>query len=98
MSTLTIAMKLELDGSLIIPTDIFEGMNLQAGDTVQVRVDSLSLGDIEQEQLQQKFEVFFDHLDYIDRSSEYIITDTPSGKGLVSEAMDEKFLKLGFRP
>lgn len=98
MSTLTIAKKLELDGSLIIPTDFFKGMNLQAGDTVQVRVESINLLDIEQEKLQLKFESFFDRLDQINCNSERFKTNASSGKDLFSEAMDEKFHKQGFRP
>lgn len=101
MATVTFASKLKEDGSLSMPKEVVEELGLHPGDEVQVNVEAANganrIEELEQARLQRKFDAFFDRLDTLTfESPTKALTGDPAEAGF-SDAMDEKFRKLGFK-
>lgn len=102
MSEITCSVQLEDDGSLVIPRKIVEGLGLQPGDQVQVRIEAANgvdpAEDLEQARLQAKFERFFDDMEALvfEKPTEFPHGDQT--ETAFTEIMDKKYKKLGFKP
>ena len=101
MATVNFASKLRADGSLTIPREAVDELRLHPGDEVQVRVEAATGVSQEDEgdqaTLQAKFERFFEKLDTLTFEKPPSIRRSDRAKASFSEAMDEKYRKLGFK-
>ncbi len=102
MAAVTFASKLKSDGSLALPEEAIEELGIHPGDEVQVRVEAADRASHSekpaQADLQARFECFFDNLDTLHFEKSAKIVGRDPAEAAFTKSMDEKYLKLGFRP
>lgn len=101
MAEVTFASKLKNDGSLTIPSEAVDELGLHPGDEVKVRVEltnGVVSDDEEQAILQAKFDRFFERLDTFTFEKPTPLLNGDAAETAFTEAMDEKYRKLGFKP
>lgn len=101
MATVSFASKLRADGSLAMPREAVDELGLLPGDEVQVQVgvanDINHVSDADQAALHAQFESFFDKLDTLTFRNQPSVRRSDSAEASFTDAMDEKYRKLGFK-
>jgi hypothetical protein len=101
MAAVTFSTELQEGNSLTMPTDAVDELGLRTGEPVRVYVERLN-GTVpeeapDQDELNARFEEFLEkvHSTKIEKPTKYY-GRTPA-KRAFSEAMDEKYRKMGFK-